>query len=156
MFLYDIYGPDFIKMDLEAEDKDEVFEEMVDHFCVASKQPVRDALLKAIREREAKMSTGIRKGIAIPHGKTDEVDQVRGVIGISKKGIEYDALDGSPVYILFMFLAPEKDTEAHLRLLQRLAEMLDNPQFYAELLAQKTPQEVYRVLKKYEEMLLIQ
>jgi PTS system fructose-specific IIC component/PTS system nitrogen regulatory IIA component len=156
MFLYDVYGPEFIKVDLEAEDKDEVFEELVDHFCVAAKIPARDELLRALREREAKMSTGIRKGIAIPHGKTDAVDRVYGAIGISKKGIDYDALDGDPVYILFMFLAPEKDTEGHLRLLQRLAEMLDNPQFYAELLEQKSPQEAYRVVKKYEEMLLVQ
>jgi PTS system fructose-specific IIC component/PTS system nitrogen regulatory IIA component len=154
MFLYDIYRPEFIKASLEAEDKDEVFEEMVDQLCVSANLNLRQEFLAVIQEREAKMSTGIRKGIAIPHGKTAKIDAPCGMLGISRKGIDYDSLDGEPVYILFMFLSPEHDTEAHLHLLQRLAEMLDNPQFYAELLEQKSSQDLYRTLKKHEEILL--
>jgi PTS system fructose-specific IIC component/PTS system nitrogen regulatory IIA component len=154
MFLCDIYRPEFIKVGLEAEDKDEAFEEMVDQFCQASKINARDEILEAVQEREAKMSTGIRQGIAIPHGKTTAVDQINGIIGISKKGIDYDALDGKPVYLLFMILAPEKDTEKHLRMLKRLAELLDNPQFYTDLVAQNTPQDAYGILKKYEDILI--
>ncbi|MDR1909353.1 MAG: PTS sugar transporter subunit IIA, partial [Spirochaetaceae bacterium] len=131
-----------------------VFEELADHLCVAAGISDRKEVIRAIREREAKMSTGIRKGIAIPHGKTAAVDRVYGAIGISRKGIDYDALDGNPVYILFMFLTPSEDTEDHLRLLQRLAELLDNPQFYAELTEQRDAQEAYRILKKHEEILL--
>jgi PTS system fructose-specific IIC component/PTS system nitrogen regulatory IIA component len=154
MFLCDIYKPEFIKVGLEAEDKAEAFEELVDQFCQASKTNARDEILEAVQEREAKMSTGIRQGIALPHGKTPAVDQINGVIGISKKGIDYDALDGKPVYLLFMILAPEKDTEKHLWTLKRLAELLDNPQFYTDLVAQNTPQEAYGILKKYEDILI--
>jgi PTS system fructose-specific IIC component/PTS system nitrogen regulatory IIA component len=100
------------------------------------------------------MSTGIQKGIAIPHGKTNAVDKVFGVLGISKKGIDYDALDGQPVYLVFMMLAPQSDTEKHLRLLKRVAELLDNPSFYTDLVAQNDAQGAYGVIKKYEDILI--
>ncbi|MDR2079960.1 MAG: PTS sugar transporter subunit IIA [Treponema sp.] len=154
MFLYEIFSPEFIKVGLEAEDKEEAFEELVDHFCQGAKLNAREEILTAVREREAKMSTGIQKGIAIPHGKTNAVERVHGVLGVSKKGIDYDALDGQPVYLVFMMLAPQSDTEKHLRLLKRVAELLDNPQFYTDLVAQNDVQGAYRVIKKYEEILI--
>ncbi|MDR3167235.1 MAG: PTS sugar transporter subunit IIA [Treponema sp.] len=154
MFLYEVFPPEFIKVGLEADDKDEVFEELVDHFCQAEKSNAREEILDALREREAKMSTGIHKGIAIPHSKTNAVDDVYGILGISKKGVDYDALDGEPVYLLFMILNPQKDSEKHLRLLKRLAELLDNPQFYTELVAQNDAQGAYGVIRKYEDVLI--
>jgi PTS system fructose-specific IIC component/PTS system nitrogen regulatory IIA component len=154
MFLSDIYRPEFIKVNLEAEDKDEAFEELVDLFCGAAKINARQTILDAVRDRETKMSTGIKKGIAIPHGKTDAVDRVYGVLGISRKGIDYDALDGNPVHLLFLILAPGKDTETHLRLLKRLATLLDDPQFYTELVVQTNVQDAFKTVKKYEDILI--
>jgi PTS system fructose-specific IIC component/PTS system nitrogen regulatory IIA component len=156
MYLCDLFPPDSIKVGLEAEDKDEAFEELVDHFCQVSKSNAREEILEALKIREAKMSTGIRKGIAIPHGKTNAVDKVHGVLGISKKGIDYDALDGKPVYLLFMMLAPQKDSEEHLRHLKRLAELLDNPKFYTDLVAQEDAQGAHGIIKKYEDVLMRQ
>ena len=152
MFLYDIFQPELIKIGLEAEEKDEAFEELIDLYCRVKKSDGREDILDAIRERESKMSTGIRKGIAIPHGKTNAVEDVQGILGISKKGVDYDALDGQPVYLLFVLLAPMMDSEKHLRLLKRLAELLDNPQFTIDLQAQNNPQGASAVLKKYEDI----
>jgi len=154
MFLYDIFSPELIKIGLEAEDKDEVFEELVDQFCQTIKSNAREEILDALRERESKMSTGIQKGIALPHGKTNAIENVLGILGISKKGIDYDALDGQPVYLLFMLLAPQAESEKHLRMLKRLAELLDNPQFYTDLLAQNDPQSANGIIKKYEDIYL--
>jgi PTS system fructose-specific IIC component/PTS system nitrogen regulatory IIA component len=154
MFLREVFPPELIKVDLEAEDKEEAFEELVDHFCQVEKSNAREEILEALREREAKMSTGIHKGIAIPHGKTNAVENVYGVLGISRKGIDYDALDGEPVYLLFMVLAPQKDSEKHLRILKRMAELLENPQFYMDLVAQKDPQSAYGIIRKYEDVLI--
>ncbi|MDR2158684.1 MAG: PTS sugar transporter subunit IIA [Treponema sp.] len=154
MFLYEVFPPELIKIGLEAEDKDEVFEELVDHFCQVKKSGAREEILEALREREAKMSTGIHKGIAIPHGKTNAIETLQGVLGISKKGIDYDALDGQSVYLLFMLMAPQKDSEKHLRLLKRLAGLLDNPQFYTDLVAQSDTQGANGVIKKYEDIFL--
>jgi PTS system fructose-specific IIC component/PTS system nitrogen regulatory IIA component len=153
MFLHEVFSPEFIKLDLESDDKDEVFEELVDHFCQVEKTNAREEILEALRERESKMSTGIHKGIAIPHGKTNAVESIHGVLGISRKGVAYDALDGEPVYLLFMLVAPQKDSEKHLRVLKRLAELLENPQFYIELQSQADVQGAYKVICKFEDVL---
>jgi len=153
MFLRDVFPPQFIKVNLEAEDKDEAFEELVDHFCQVTKSHARKEILEALKVREAKMSTGIQKGIAIPHGTTNAVESVCGVMGISRDGVDYDALDGEPVYLLFLLMAPEKDSESHLRILQRLAELLGNPQFSQDLQTQRDQQGAYKIICKYEDML---
>ena len=154
MFLYEMFPPKRIKIGLDADDKDEVFEEMTDLFCRVENSNMRQEILDAIHKRESKMSTGIHKGIAVPHGQTNVLQDMHGILGISRKGIDYDALDGQPVYILFMLLSPQKDAEMHLRLLKRLAGLLDNPQFYADLVAQTDSQGAYGVIKKYEEMFI--
>jgi len=153
MLISDLFKPEFIKIGLEAEDKDEAFEELVDAFCQASHLDIREDMLDAIREREQKMSTGVHKGIAIPHGKTAAVDNVYGVLGISRQGIDYDALDGQPVYILFMLLIPQAETETHLRILKRLAELLEDPQFFTDLAAQNTPAAANEIIRKHETIL---
>jgi PTS system fructose-specific IIC component/PTS system nitrogen regulatory IIA component len=152
MLLHDLFTPEFILVDLQAEDKEEVFEELVDRFCQTINSDAREEILDALRQREMKMSTGIQKGVAIPHGKTNAVDRVYGLLGISRKGIDYEALDGNPVHLLFMVLGPTGDSEKHLKVLQRMAELLANPQFFADIAAQKDVQGVYGVLKKYEEL----
>ena len=154
MFLYELFPPELIKIGLDADDKDEVFEEMVDQFCQVARVNFREEILEAIYNRESKMSTGIHKGIAVPHGKTNAIENIHGILGISRKGIDYDALDGEPVYMLFMLLAPLKDSEMHLRLLKRLAGILDNPNFYLELIEQTNPHEAQRIIKKYEEIFI--
>jgi len=153
MILQDVLLPEFIKVDMEAEDKDEAFEELVAHYCQTDKSNARDEILEAIVTREAKMSTGIHKGIAVPHGKTNAVETMRGVLGISRKGIQYDSLDGEPVYLLFMIISPMEDSEKYLRLLKHLAELMEIPQFQIELQSQKDPQNAYKVIRKFEEML---
>ncbi|GHV68631.1 hypothetical protein AGMMS49928_08630 [Spirochaetia bacterium] len=153
MFLHEVFPPELIKVNMEAEDKDEAFEELVDHLCQVEHSGIREEVLGALREREAKMSTGIHKGIAIPHGKTNALDDIKGVLGISKKGIDYDALDGEPVYLLFTILTPERDSEQHLHVLKRLVGLLNNPDFYNELAAQNDSQGAHRIIKKYEDPL---
>ena len=152
MFLYDIFPPELIKIGLEADDKDEAFEELVDILVQTKKIDNREDILKALWERESKMSTGIQRGIALPHGKISSLDNIYGVLGISKKGIAYEALDGQPVYIVFMVLAPALDSERHLRVLKRIAALLDNYEFCPELLAQADPGSSNRIIKKYEDI----
>ena len=153
MILQDVLLPEFIKIDMEAEDKDEAFEELVAHYCHADKNDAHEEILNAILKREQKMSTGIHKGIAVPRGKTAAVKTLRGVLGISQKGVQYDALDGEPVYLLFMLVSPVEDSEKYLRLLKHLSELIEIPQFQIELQAQKDPGSAFKVIRKFEEML---
>ena len=153
MFLSEVFTPNLIKIGLEAEDKDEAFEELVDVFCSVKNVAGRDEILLSIHEREKLMSTGIQTGIALPHGKLGTLDELHGVVGISKRGIDYDALDGQPVYLIFMILVP-KDTDKHLRVLKRLAELLCQPEFYKDMISQKDSQSAFNTLKRYEDKLL--
>ena len=155
MVLQDVLLPEFIKVDMEAEDKDEAFEELVAWYCQADKSDAHDAILEAIQAREAKMSTGIHKGIAVPHGKTGAVKTMRGALGISRKGVQYDSLDGEPVYLLFLIISPLEDSEKYLRLLKHLAELMEIPEFQIELQTQRDPQNAFKIIRKYEEMLSV-
>lgn len=154
MLIGDLFKPEYIKIGLEAEDKDEAFEELVDVFCQASRLNCRDEVLNALKTREKKMSTGVKKGIAIPHGNTSVLDKAYGVLGISKKGIDYDSLDGEPVYLLFMLVIPQAESEEHLRILKRVSELLQDPQFYIDLAAQTDPVAANGIIRKYEDSLI--
>ncbi|MGI5174118.1 PTS sugar transporter subunit IIA [Treponema sp. OMZ 840] len=153
MLLSKVFSPKSINIDLQSEDKDEVFEELIEELVNACPSLDRAAALDAVRERESKMSTGIMKGIALPHGKTNAVKDVRGAIGISRTGIDYDALDGNPVYIVFLLLSAADCSELHLRVLKRLSKLLGNPKFYTALMEQKTPEALYDLVCKYEKEL---
>jgi len=152
--LKDFLLPEFIKVDLKAEDKGEVFKELVTHYCKVSNSSSYNKILDAITKREEKMSTGIYKGIAVPHCQTDAVTKLCGVLGVSKKGVQYDSLDGEPVHLLFMFIFPVNDTQEHLLLLKHFAQLVVTPKFQAELQAQTEPQSAFNVLCKFEDMLL--
>ncbi len=154
MLLSQIFSPDRIIVNLESEDKDEAFEELVNQLVVSIPGTNRQAVLNSLWEREEKMSTGIKRGIAVPHGLTNAVEGVKAVLGISKKGIDYESLDGGPVYILFMLLFSPKVAEQHLKVLRSLAYLLDDHAFYEQLTAQKSPEGVYSCICKFEEMLL--
>ena len=158
MLLHEVFRPELIKIGLEAGDKDEVFEELVDQFCQAGNSDAsgnaREEILEALWERESKMSTGIKNGVAIPHAKTTALGQIHGVLGISQKGMDYNALDGKPVHLLFMLLAPLSDSEMYLRLLKCIVVLLDNRQFYTDLMIQKDGQGANTVIRKYEELYL--
>lgn len=153
MVLGNIFSTDCIKLDLESEDKEEVFEELVELFASRKTSVSRKSILEALRIRENKLSTGIKTGYALPHAKTDQIDNVTGIIGISRKGIDYDALDGKPVHIIFMILSSNDNCSFHLRVLKRLAKLIEDPTFYNMLLDQKNPADVYTGICKYEDNL---
>lgn len=153
MLLDKVFNPKAVNIDLKSEDKDEVFEELIEELVSVNPSLDRSVALAAVKEREAKMSTGIMSGIAVPHAKTSAVTDVQGAIGISRSGIDYDALDGKPVHLIVLILSGADSTELHLRVLKRLARLLENSEFYAELMEQKTVEAAYNVFCKYEKEL---
>ncbi len=153
MLLQDLFTPARVKCRLEAEDKTEVFEELVDLLVVQYGLECRDEILDAILEREAKMSTGIKKGIAIPHAKTSFTRGVMGVLGLSTRGIDYESLDGEPVHMLFLLVSSEADAGTHLAVLKKIALLVENPDFAREALGAGDAEKVHVVIRKYEEIL---
>ncbi len=151
--LAELLIPSRVKVNLEAEDKAEVFEELVDLLVIQYKLDCRDEILEAIRRREEKMSTGIKRGIAIPHAKTSFTQGVIGVLGISRNGIDYDSLDGEPVHILFLLVSSEADAGSHLAALKKIALLVENSDFYAEILGAADSERVNKIIRKYEEIM---
>jgi mannitol/fructose-specific phosphotransferase system IIA component (Ntr-type) len=151
--LQELFLPGRIKCRLEAEDKAEVFEELVDHLVTQFGLKSRDEILDAIKRREEKMSTGIKRGIAIPHAKTTFTHGVIGVLGISGPGIDYESLDGEPVHMLFLLVSSEEDAGTHLSVLKKIALLVENPDFYREAMAAGDPEKVHRIIRTYEEIL---
>ena len=151
--LQELFIPGRIKCHMEAEDKAESFEELVDLLVMHYKLDCRDEILEAIIRREAKMSTGIKRGIAIPHAKTSFTTGVIGVLGISDRGIDYESLDGEPVRMLFLLVSSEEDAGTHLAVLKKIALLVENPGLYREACAAADPDKVHRVIRSYEEIL---
>lgn len=151
MILRQIFDPKAVIVNLQSEDKNSVFEEMITKLVSANPEIDYDKALTAVKERESKMSTGIQHSIGVPHGRTDAVSGVKGVIGISQKGIDYDALDGAPVNLVFMILSAPDASEDHLVAIQRLAQVLMDPDFSNALLEVTDPQSVYDVVCRFED-----
>lgn len=153
MILQKVFQQSAIKTGLESETKEELFEELVDvlarNWTAAAPFP-RKNILDALSKREAKMSTGISKGIALPHATVEGLDAIAGVLGISSKGIDYDSLDGHPVYLVFMVLTPPKDAELHLQTLQNLAALIEDRDTVSRLAAVASPAEAFAVVKDFE------
>jgi PTS system nitrogen regulatory IIA component len=151
--LQDLFTTGRIKCRLEAEDKTEVFEELVDLLVMQYSLECRDEILDAIILREAKMSTGIKRGIAIPHAKTSFTRGVIGVLGLSERGIDYESLDREPVHMLFLLVSSEADAGTHLAVLKKIALLVENPDFYRDALKAGDPEKVHRMIGQYEEIL---
>ena len=150
MILGQVFNPKTICVNLESEYKDEVFEELVEKVVALKPNLNRQNILNAILERESLMSTGIKEGIAVPHGKLDEIDEVMGVVGISKSGIDYEALDNKPVHLVFLLLSSKNNAEFHLRVLRHLSTVIEANGFVAELMEQTDADGVYQIICKYD------
>lgn len=137
-----------IRVDLKSQTKKEVLKELVALLVEAHKVKNPDKILEILLEREELGSTGIGQGIAIPHGKSDSVAQVITVLGVSKKGIDFEALDGEPVYLFFMLVAPAKETGIHLKILAKISRLLKDKFFRQALREAKTPEEVLKLIKE--------
>jgi mannitol/fructose-specific phosphotransferase system IIA component (Ntr-type) len=150
MRISELLKSSLIKVDLMSDDKDELFEEMVQIFVNNDLLRDRDAALDAIRGREEKMSTGIGKGLALPHGKVKELSGLLMALGISRSGIEYDALDGQPVNVVIMVLAEAGNPGPHIEALAEISRLFSLPGFLDKIRQCRTVQEVVEAIRREE------
>ena len=139
-----------VKVGLVSHGKDELFEEMVDLLVRAGKIVDPKPVLEGIHAREAQMTTGIGKGVAVPHVKVDDVEGVMACVGTSEEGIEYDAVDGAPVHLVFMVVSAKGTPELNIRTLASVARIMGMPGAYRRLCDAKTPAEVLAALAEME------
>lgn len=135
MNLGDILSPSQIISDLKAGDRWQAIEEMVGHLVEAGKVQVgnREAVIAAVRKREASMSTGIGFGIGIPHASTDLVPELTAAFGRSRAGIQFDALDSQPVHLVTLLLVPQGQFQKHLHTLAGIAKVQRRDDFLRAL-----------------------
>ena len=140
-----------IKIGMQATTKEEALKELVD--ILAQIEDIGDSksILKALLERENLGSTGIGQGIAIPHGKTDKVKRLVAVMGISKTGVDFDALDGEPVYIFFLLVAPKETAGPHLKALAQISRLLRDSYFCELLRRSESGDQIFNLIKNEEE-----
>ena len=128
MTLGNLLSVDQILPEMQATERWSAIVELVD-LLVAQKQikePDRDTVLGALRQREETMSTGIGFGIAIPHASSDRVEKVVAAFGRSSTGIEFDSLDNAPVKFIVLFVVPKDQFQTHLRTLAAIAKFLND------------------------------
>lgn len=131
MDLGDILGQEQIITDLQATNRWEAIDELINNLVATNKIKAEhhDAIATVVKKREASMSTGIGFGIGIPHASTDLIYEVVGALGRSKKGVNFDALDNQPVNLVMLFLVPQGQFQKHLHTLANIAKLLHRAEF---------------------------
>lgn len=150
MKLSDVLKPGLVRVGLRSEEKEEVFEEMVQLFVDEGVIEDRDAALSAIFEREAKMSTGIARWLAIPHGKIEEAKGLMVALGTSAEGIDYDSLDGEPVHVIMMVFAELGNPGPHIEALAEISRLFSTPGFTGKIRDAGSAEEVLSLIKREE------
>ena len=153
MKLSEILNQNHVIPDLKARDKKGVLAELVD--VIVSSDPTLDknSLVKVLLERERLGSTGIGDGVAIPHGKFQGLKHPIISFGRSRKGLDFDAMDGEAVFLFFLLVAPEDSASIHLKALARIAKIIKNRSFRNVLMQVPTREEIYQTIIQNDEQL---
>ncbi len=153
MQLGEILHEGVIKTRLEAENKYETIEELVDLLIDAQDIPfsLRDHIVEAVLEREKSMSTGMDHGVALPHASSEKVDDIIGALGVAPEGIPFETLDGQPARLVILLIMPRHNFQGHVRTLAGIAHLLANPGFREAVINATEPKTVLRLIENAEQ-----
>jgi PTS system nitrogen regulatory IIA component len=146
MNLKKLLTKDTICLHLKGTSKESIINELLDILYATGKIRDRDAAYSAVMDREKKMSTGMKHGIAIPHGKTASVEDLVACIGISESPVDFDSLDGEPCRIFIMTLSTLEKTGPHLQFLAEISLLFKSSEKRGEILKAASAEEVLRIL----------
>ena len=146
MNLRKLLSEDSIILTLKSTAKEDIIREMIDYLVARGRIKDRDAALKAVLDREQKMSTGMQHGIAIPHGKTDSVDKLVTALALKKEGVDFGSMDGKPSQIFIMTISSVSRTGPHIQFLSEISQVLNDPDKREALLKCETTSQVIDVL----------
>ncbi len=145
MTLTDLLSPAAVISPLRANGKKQALQELAQHAAALTGLPDRE-IFEALLQRERLGSTGIGDGIAIPHGRMPGIDRLVGLFARAEKPIDFDALDGQPVDIIFVLIAPEGAGADHLKALARVARVLRNQPVLEQVRKIRDPAAIYAIL----------
>ena len=150
MLLTDLLTIDRIRIPLKGSTKDDVLRELVQVITHNDDVQEPEEVLRAVREREAVLSTGIGNGVAIPHGKSALVPDLVMAAGRTAGPVEFDSLDGEPVRLLFMLIGPETAAGPHIKALSRISRLIRKDSVRESLINATSAEEFYQRLKEAE------
>jgi fructose-specific phosphotransferase system IIA component len=150
VLLTELLTPERVRVPLSAGSKDEVLAELVEVLRGAGAITGTDEVLRAVKQREELLSTGIGSGVAIPHGKSDATPTLAMAAGVTPRPIDFDALDGQPVNLFFLLVGPEAAAGAHVKALSRISRLVRRDAFRERLAAATSPREFLDVLQEAE------
>lgn len=146
----DFISKDAIKTQVTATDKEGIIREMattlLDAGQIAADQ--FDSIVEAVLKREELGSTGIGRGVAVPHTKHPTADKLCGAVAVSEEGVEFDSLDGEKVHLLFLLVSPPDRPGDHLRALENISRQLRDDSFCRFLKQSKTPEDIWQLLEE--------
>lgn len=153
MKIMDFLSKNAIVADIKSTKKEDVINELVNALIEAGEVDKRSTgkLIDALMAREALGSTAIGQGVAIPHAKSDCVTKLMAAFGISKKGVDFDSLDGEPAYIFFLLLAPQDSAGPHLKALARISRLLKDKYFRDSLRASEDAKAVIKIISQEDD-----
>jgi len=150
MRLTDYISREHVKIGLEGETKEEVIEELVSLLADTSDVDDADIIFEAVMNREREGSTGLEKGVAIPHAKSDAVKSLSIVVGVSRDGIDFESQDGKPSHLLFLMVAPTSESGPHVQAIAKIVKMIKLDKFRKKLIEAKKPEDVVEVISRVE------
>ena len=150
MRITDLLSKDGIELNVNAKNKSDIIDKMTELMLKTGRIKNLNEYKELVLKREEEGSTGVGEGIAIPHGKGDCVTEPGLVAMVVPNGVEYDALDGKPVNLLFMIAAPNTSDNVHLDVLSRLSTMLMDVDFKNKLISAKSKEEFLNIINETE------
>lgn len=150
MKFQDFVSPKAIKADLVAEDKESVICELVSSLVEAGaiEAAEQEGIVKAIMTREELGSTGIGRGVAVPHTKHPSVNSLVGTVGVSAEGVDFKSLDGEKVQLFFLLVSPPDRPGDHLRALENISRQLRDDTFCRFLKQSKSAEDIRQLLEE--------
>ena len=151
MKVLEFLDPTSISLELKSTSKQDAVLELCELLKTNGKIKDLSPVITALMDREKLGSTGIGQGVAIPHGKSDATTTLIGALGISRKGVQFDSLDGEPVYVIFMLVAPNDTSGQHLKALARVSRLLKDKFFRQAIKEAKTPADIAKIIREEDE-----
>ena len=150
MKFVDFVSRDAVRTSIDVDDKEQVIRSMATALLEAGKiaEDQRESIVEAILKREELGSTGIGRGVAVPHTKHPSVGELVGTVAISEAGVDFDSLDGEKVHLLFLLVSPPDRPGDHLRALENISRQLRDETFCRFLKQSKTPGDVWQLLEE--------
>lgn len=146
MKIAEFLSPRAVAAELSGKSKAEILKELSETLVLAHPELSAPRIVEVLQEREKLGSTGIGEGVAIPHGKLGGLPQLMASFGVTRQGVDFEAIDGKPTHLFFALVAPENSAGIHLKALARISRLFKNSKFRQDILEAKSGEEIYRLI----------